>query len=344
MSKNNTQLPYYFYQLFGHTITFIVLSKFGSDAFKLASRETLSALILTLSIGIIAHVIIRPYFHQQQSDYKRSYLGLIRIIAIAALAMSLVDLVKDQLLPIAEKSSDHFFHGKGAIIEFIGTYLGSLVFLSAWSFLYFAITSMRDKKAISQQLKEQQLASLINQINPHFLFNSLNTIRGMIYEDQDKAAELVTQLSSLFRYNLSTNLTANSLFKDELEICQQYLAIEQIRLEKRLTVELDISPECMNVNIPTMGLLTLVENAIKHGIAPLKQGGVLTIKARIDNGSLKVFVNNPFDPAIDTSGTKLGIKNLSQRIELMFAKQAKLTQTSNNETYYSELVLPYESN
>ena len=190
--------------------------------------------------------------------------------------------------------------------------------------------------------RSEQLSSLMNQVNPHFLFNSLNTIRGMIFENQEKAADLVTQLASLFRYNLSVDTRVTATLAEELQVCQQYLAIEEIRLGDRLTVNLNIAEDCQQCLIPTMGLQTLVENAIKHGIANLRQGGELTITARLDKEFLWVEVSNPFEETLIKPGTQVGLENLKKRIELLTAGQGSLTHEAKNNVFYATMRLPKE--
>jgi LytS/YehU family sensor histidine kinase len=164
----------------------------------------------------------------------------------------------------------------------------------------------------------------------------------MIFEDEDKAAELVTQLSTLFRYNLSTDTQAHTTLGKELEVCQHYLAIEDIRLGDRLHLNMNISSESINAEIPTMGLLTIVENAIKHGIANLKDGGTLTLNSEIKDDMVIIEVINPYQLGLVKPGTKVGLKNLTQRIELIFGKQGKLVQKADNDTFHVSMRLPYE--
>lgn len=294
--------------------------------------------ILSYSFAILlTHYLLRNYQLKNQVAELSIFL---KIILQCALMSTAGDKLLEWSFNLPEP--DLFIYHYGIIVELIFYVFINSIFFLTWSLIYLTITSIRDRRKLAEQLKEQQLASLMNQINPHFLFNSLNTIRGMIYEDEDKAAELITQLSTLFRYNLSTDTKAYTSLGKELDVCQHYLAIEDIRLGDRLRINLNISPESKQAKIPTMGLLTIVENAIKHGIAHLKDGGTLTLNSKIENNRVIIDVMNPYQCDLVKSGTKVGLKNLTQRIELIFGKQGKLSQEISHDTFHVNMSLPYE--
>jgi sensor histidine kinase YesM len=341
--KSNT--PYYLCQFFGLCFVLVFATiglyfdpqlqtpEFQNSATQYFIKNALSY----ISAILLTHYLLRNYQLKNQETTLRFFL---KIIVQCALISTVIDKLLEWAftLPIP----DIFIYQYGIIVELIFYVLINSIFFLTWSLLYLTITSIRDRRKLAEQLKEQQLASLMNQINPHFLFNSLNTIRGMIYEDEDKAAELITQLSTLFRYNLSTDTKAYTSLGKELDVCQHYLAIEDIRLGDRLRINLNISPESKNAKIPTMGLLTIVENAIKHGIAHLKDGGTLTLNSKIENNMVIIDVINPYQSDLVKSGTKVGLKNLTQRIELIFGKQGKLSQKTDHDTFHVNMSLPYE--
>ena len=223
----------------------------------------------------------------------------------------------------------------------ISSFLNALVMSLIWSGCYLAVVSRREKKLIMSQLKEQQLESLKNQINPHFLFNTLNTIRGMIYQDQDKAADIVTQLSELFRYNLTTDLQTHVNFDQEWKVCEHYLAIEKVRFGKRLLVTMQCDDSLKKVVLPSMALLTLIENATKHGIAHLEEGGEIKVNVVRTGETVTITVSNPFDETKLKSGTKLGLQNIQSRLELMFAQRGKLLIQKQSGQFNATLEVPY---
>lgn len=341
--KSNT--AYYICQFLGLWIVlaFAVVGiltgpEFQTPEFKEVIPNFIIKNILSYTVAILlTHYLLRNYQLKNQETELKVFLKII-------LQCALVGTATDQILEWAFElpQANVFIYQYGLIVELFFYLIINTIFFLTWSLLYLTITSIRDRRKLADQLKDQQLASLMNQINPHFLFNSLNTIRGMIYEDEDKAADLVTQLSTLFRYNLSTDTKAYTSLGKELAVCQHYLAIEDIRLGDRLRIKMNISPDSKNAKIPTMGLLTIVENAIKHGIANLKDGGTLTLNSEIKNNMVIIDVINPYQSDLVKSGTKVGLKNLSQRIELIFGQQGRLSQKTDNDTFHVSMSLPYE--
>jgi len=341
--KSNTAC--YICQLFGLAVAlgFSLLGMYAGPEFQTAEFQEAQPSyfiknILSYTVAIfLTHYLLRDYQLKNQVTELKTFFKLI-------LQCTVIATVTDKLLEwtFGLPEPDMFSYQYGLIVELSFYLFINFIFFLAWTLLYLTITSIRDRRKLATQLKDQQLASLMNQINPHFLFNSLNTIRGMIYEDEDKAADLVTQLSTLFRYNLSTDTKAYTSLGKELEVCQHYLSIEDIRLGERLIINLNISPESINAKIPTMGLLTIVENAIKHGIANLKGGGTLTLNSEIKDNMLIIDVINPYQADLVKSGTKVGLKNLTQRIELIFGKQGLLSQETDNDTFHVNMSLPYE--
>lgn len=192
------------------------------------------------------------------------------------------------------------------------------IFYSIWSLTYVFWHTLVSKKQIQHQMREAQLQQLTNQLNPHFLFNSLNSIRALIFEDQEKAAHTLTQLSELFRVHLQANLKPVSTLEDEWEIAKRYLEIEQVRLEQRLQVETHFDASLWQQRLPTLCLLTLVENAIKHGISPNSQTGTIEIiSRRTRTGRWQVCVNNSIAAESNAASTHTGLANLQQRLQLL---------------------------
>jgi LytS/YehU family sensor histidine kinase len=124
------------------------------------------------------------------------------------------------------------------------------------------------------------------QLNPHFLFNTLNAIAELIHRNPETADEMVTQLSDMLRTTLEQTGVGEVTLKQELDFLERYLAIERTRMGSRLQIEMHIAPETLDARVPNMLLQPLVENAVKHGIAPTAAGGRITIEASRDNGSL----------------------------------------------------------
>jgi hypothetical protein len=345
--QKKSNIAYYLCQLLGFTII-ICCTLFGlfvspelqTEEFKHSIPSfTIKNVLSYFVIILLTHFLLRAYQHKNQVTQLKVFLTIILQCAVIA---TVLDKLLEWVFGFPTPETEVFFHQHGIVFELFFYLLLNCIFFLIWSLFYLTITSIRDRRKLAEQLKEQQLSSLMNQINPHFLFNSLNTIRGMIYEDEDKAADLITQLSTLFRYNLSTDTKATTSLGKELDVCQHYLAIEDIRLGDRLRIKINTAEESKNAKIPTMGLLTIVENAIKHGIANLRDGGTLTLNSKIDNNMVIIDVINPYQTDLVKSGTKVGLKNLNQRIELIFGKQGRLSQKTDNDIFHVCMSLPYE--
>ncbi|WP_100913946.1 sensor histidine kinase [Pseudoalteromonas spongiae] len=215
---------------------------------------------------------------------------------------------------------------------------GALLF---WLFCYLPLSGLKRRFQVKTQLKQSQIALLMSQLNPHFLFNSLNSIRGMIFEDKQLAKELIDKLNELFRYNLTANKHPTVKLKEELRICEFYLDIEHIRLEERLLIEMHVDETCLNIKVPTMGILTLIENSIKHGIAPRQDQSLLIVDIAKQKNQLVVTVSNPiYTGTYKVESTGTGQENLIKRLQLMYNDNASLNAEFKDDKYIACLTLP----
>ncbi len=207
---------------------------------------------------------------------------------------------------------------------------GTTLFVGWWCIYFFYHLFDRfnrseiERLRLATSVKEAELRALKSQINPHFIFNSLNSLRGLIDENPDRARQAVTQLANLLRYSLQSGQLETVPFEDELQTVNDYLALEQVRHEERLRVRLDVDPGVLSLSIPPMLLQTLVENAVKYGIAPRREGGEIAIIARCESGQLRLQVTNPGSLAAGGGSTGVGLRNAAERLQLLFGDQARL--------------------
>jgi sensor histidine kinase YesM len=212
-------------------------------------------------------------------------------------------------------------------------FIGSLLIYAIWVAVYFGIAIQRRRHRaelrqvqLAEALQVAELRLLKAQLNPHFLFNALNGVRALIAGDPAKAQDAVTRLARTLRYTLSSGEENLVTMARELEMVDDYLALESLRLAERLKVIREIAPAATVVRIPAMLMQTLVDNAIKHGIAPLKQGGTLRIAAHVVAAELIIEVVNPCPEgtAMELRSEGVGLKNLSERLRLLFGPAARL--------------------
>jgi len=232
-------------------------------------------------------------------------------------------------------------------------YGGSLqaqVFLCAWIFIYISLTGSRDAQVnaletarLQNALHEAQLRSLSNQLNPHFLFNSLNNIRFMIHEDAGRADAMLVGLSEILRYSLAGGERRTVRLGEERAIVERYLAIAGAGLEERLRVRIDIPAQLDDCLVPPLLLQMLAENAVKHGIEPLRTGGSLTLGAARDGALLRIEAVNDKPVASGArEGLGIGMRHIAQRLELLYGERAAYDVHDSGASYRVALALPLE--
>ena len=217
-----------------------------------------------------------------------------------------------------------------------------VTFMIGWTTLYVVISSGRAATQNRLALREAELRALEGQVNPHFLFNCLNTIRGMISENPARAQDMVTRLANIFRYNLQQHDVHTAPLSQEIEIVSDYLALEAIRFEDRLRVSISIDPDASSAQVPAMLLQTLVENALKHGLANLPDGGGLWIGASMAKGGLVLKVENTgsITPEETGNSTKVGLKNARERLRLLYGDRASLSLTNGDGRVAATVSIP----
>lgn len=223
------------------------------------------------------------------------------------------------------------------------------VVFSLWLVIYVVATAMRRRRLadlreseLARALQLAELRVLKTQLNPHFLFNSLNTVRALIAEDPSRAQQAVTHLANTLRYTLSAGRDELVTLAQELDIVRDYLTLETMRFEERLAVEFAVAPETGAVQIPVMLLQTVVENAVKHGIAELPEGGTIRISARLEKHGLCVQVQNPRpETSAGTPHAGIGLRNADERLKLLFGARAGLQlDLSDRSTATTRIVIP----
>ncbi|WP_332861267.1 sensor histidine kinase [Janthinobacterium svalbardensis] len=214
----------------------------------------------------------------------------------------------------------------GALLFWFGVFL-------TWTVFYFTTLSLRraahlEAETLRLQLhgREAELRALQAQVNPHFFFNSLNSVRALIFEDREAAAHMIDQLAKLMRHALQSSQHATVPLAAELDAVRAYLAIEQIRFEERLRVSFDIPPGIDHVRVPPMALQTLVENAVKYGVETSADGGDIRIAARRGTGmdALRIEVANTGELRGASGSTGIGLRNARQRLQLACGEHASL--------------------
>lgn len=200
----------------------------------------------------------------------------------------------------------------------IGTLQYSVV-LFLWCNLYVSIKQWERLRRAETAARDARLAALRYQLNPHFLFNSLNVVSTLVSESNGPAAtRMLAQISDYLRATLDTAVQLEVPLSDELAMTDRYLAIEQSRLDGRLSVEREIDPAAWDAAVPSCLLQPLVENAVRHGIAPLVGGGMLRIRCHVRDGSLHIAVRNCGQRGAPNARSGIGLANTAERLRALY--------------------------
>jgi LytS/YehU family sensor histidine kinase len=196
-------------------------------------------------------------------------------------------------------------------------------------------------------VKDYELKTLKSQLNPHFMFNAMNSIRALIEEDPESAKIAITKLSNILRYSLQMERMERVPLEDEIETVKNYLDLERIRFEDRLKYKIDIDRVTNKIEIPPMMIQTLVENSIKHGIAKRTEGGEVQLKSKMittSNGpKLKIEIRNSghFNEQQLKSSNGFGVSNTKHRLNLLFGDEAHFAiMNENGNTVLAEIEIP----
>jgi two-component system LytT family sensor kinase len=227
-----------------------------------------------------------------------------------------------------------------------GVFIYGLIVLSY--FLFISLTNLSEKNAKEARLeslvKETELKMLRSQINPHFLFNSLNSISSLTVTDPEKARDMVVKLSEFMRYALSRKDEQPVSLQNELENLRLYLDIEKVRFGDKLTMEENIDPACLDFKIPVMLLQPLYENAVKHGVYESTESVRITTHAKYAEGYFEISISNNYDPAPSLKrGTGTGLLNVTRRLELFYGNKGSIITSKENGIYTVTLYLPAEN-
>lgn len=198
---------------------------------------------------------------------------------------------------------------------------------------------------LEARLAQSRLQVLKMQLHPHFLFNTLNAISELIHKDAEAAERMIGDLSDLLRMSFENLETQEISLKQELEFLKKYLEIEQMRFHDRLRVEMEISPDTLDAKVPNMILQPLVENAIKHGIAPRSEGGKIEIGAIRNNGDLSLTVTDngigiPFNDTINLP-EGVGLSNTRRRLKHLYGEKHKFDLTPEIKGLKVKLTIPF---
>jgi LytS/YehU family sensor histidine kinase len=241
-------------------------------------------------------------------------------------------------------------------IEYLGAILLNFSLLAAWTALYYGINyyilleeQIHHRERLESQASSAQLAMLRYQLNPHFLFNTLNSISTLVLLKQtERANAMLARLSSFLRYTLANESTAKVTLAQEVETLKLYLEIEKMRFEDRMRPHFRIDPETIGAKLPSLLLQPLIENAIKYAVTPSEDGADIWITASREGQAVRIEVaDNGGDECVDmaaTQSTGVGLANIRDRLAQAYGNAHGFTTKKNEHGGFSVIIeIPYQS-
>ena len=224
---------------------------------------------------------------------------------------------------------------------------GIFVFLLIFLFYYLFLTQddLAEKQIreteLEMLLRDNELKMLRSQINPHFLFNSLNSVSSLTMTDPEKAREMVVKLSEFMRYALNKRDDMPQLLSEELYYAKLYFDIEKVRFGDRMVIENKIDESLLNVKVPSLILQPIYENAVKHGVYENTSQVVISTEIKSEDGYAVITITNNFDPeGVPQRGTGIGLKNISRRLELSYGSKASFYTSKENDLFVAKMMIP----
>lgn len=282
----------------------------------------LNQIILVVSAIIVTHLFRGIVLSLKWLQYPLDKLVMRLLLSVA---------VCSAILTMIRGLCNHYIHldNNDHNLFSFGTFILLCIWISVWVMIYFLWHYFQkdqqyklDKLQMESLVKELELRTIKSQLNPHFLFNALNSIRALIDENPRRARTAVTELSNILRSSMQAEKVETVSLENELNIVRDYLALEHIRFEERLQVQYDIDPDTLDLPVPPMMLQTLVENAIKHGISKSVQGGILKISSHILGVQHEITIQNTGQLCQNGNDGGFGLKSTRQRLGLLYKEKA----------------------
>lgn len=308
-------------------------------------------ILLTIVLGILFTHLFRVLIHKLQlhptNQRKRWPMFLLLLLAVIVVNSFSNSLLVQQLGWYDNNVLGDKNFGFLVFRRFIYNLLNDFPSFLVWACIYYVYQlieadrkAVLDKVKLEAQVKELELKTIKAHINPHFIFNALNSIRALVDENPLRARTAITELSNILRSSMQADKLETTTLEKELNIVKDYLALEHIRFEDRLKVNYDIDEDTLDQLIPPMMVQTLVENAIKHGVSKQINGGTINIIADFVKDDLEIKVQNTgqLNGAINKEG--FGVASTYNRLNLLFDKKAKFELKNIEGMVEAKIIIP----
>jgi len=311
--------------------------------------------LLTPACGVFAFACLSPWHLCRALPLHRvGGVNLLTSFGAAAVAGSLVFVGSAKLVALAIEGLVPAWHPAGAADRPLPLLfaMGVLLYILSAGLHYASLSAEESRAAESQAAeartlaREAELQALRMQINPHFLFNSLHSIAALATQDGARARDMCVRLSDFLRAGLSLGDRESITLREELDLARSYLDVERVRFGLRLRVEEAIDADCQDCPVPALLLQPLVENAVKHGIAGLVEGGAIRLEARRQQGGICIAIENPFDPDAPAPARRkagMGLALVRRRLRVRYGEKAVFEPSQREGLYRVVLLLPCDS-
>jgi len=298
--------------------------------------------------GFFAVLSLGLWFWVQITDIETQRPLTVAINHIGAAVISILLLVTAHRFLLAQLFLHEADYLEFLDYAFLGRFILGVVFYVLIALVYYLvvyINNFREKLAHEAELKalvkDAELSWLKLQINPHFLFNSLNSVSSLTLTEPKKAQEMITRLSELLRYSLKQSPEAMVTLSDEISNCEKYLEIEKVRFGKRLSYAINSNPDCLAIKVPSMLLQPLFENAIKHSVAQTASESIVKADIKIDKGFVRIVIENslPNFPT-DSRSSGVGLENIKRRLILIYGTPSLLVINKTEDVFRVTVSIP----
>mgnify|MGYP002398189251 CR=1 FL=1 len=338
---------YWWCQVLGWMAYFVINIFFAYSYNGKVESPFLVNIIILMSFGLLSTHLLRNVINRQnwfQYSFEKQVLLFFALIVGSGVLMSLGATSVSNLF----REPDHrkAFSGQ----EVFRSLLSNCLITTIWWLIYFiwhyvdrSRNTQVDKLKLESTVKELELKTIKSQLNPHFIFNALNSIRALVDENPQRARTAITELSNILRSSMQVEKVETVSLENELNIVKDYLALENIRFEERLKVQYDIDPDTLELPVPPLMLQTLVENAIKHGISRMVNGGVVRISSHLRQMQHELTIENTGQIQIvePGNGQGFGLQSTRQRLSLLFGSRASFEiYNKNEETVEAKVLMP----
>lgn len=323
---------YWWFQLLGWSGFFLIHLFFAWLYGKLDTPKDQSLFFIRsgsfVLIGLVMTHIMRIFIRKLGLLNHKIGIQVLNFILLSFITALVCGLLEQQLFSrffLFTPREFEVLKRRGVWLMSIDGTISWCIYIFLWNAVYIIYHYERDYQQqqidtlrLKSVVRELELKTIKSNINPHFIFNALNSIRALVDENPERARDAITELSNILRSSITMHKTETVMLRKELGIVEDYLALEQVRFEDRLSVAYHIDEQILDKQIPPMILHTLVENAIKHGIGREVKGGAVSIAATLKNNFLELCVQNTGKLVYGNEDTGFGLSSIRDRLKLLY--------------------------